>query len=112
RLWLLTPADAALSSAANTARLTTLLGLLLLGLIAYVLTRRRRWPGDDRQRRKTTPVRRGGAGFARCSPRLASVAADARRRCSLLGRQYGAPDHAPGLAASRLDCLRADPAPA
>ncbi|RVB29533.1 sensor histidine kinase, partial [Mesorhizobium sp. M7A.F.Ca.CA.001.16.1.1] len=42
RLWLLTPADAALSSAANTARLTTLLGLLLLGLIAYVLTRRRR----------------------------------------------------------------------
>ncbi|KRB32741.1 MULTISPECIES: sensor histidine kinase [Mesorhizobium] len=42
RLWLLTPADAALSSAANTARLTTLLGLLLTGLLAYVLTRRRR----------------------------------------------------------------------
>ncbi|TPK92083.1 sensor histidine kinase [Mesorhizobium sp. B2-4-17] len=42
RLWLLTPADAALSAAANTARLTTLLGLLLTGLLAYVLTRRRR----------------------------------------------------------------------
>ncbi|TGT41365.1 sensor histidine kinase [Mesorhizobium sp. M8A.F.Ca.ET.165.01.1.1] len=42
RLWLLTPADAALNSAANTARLTTLLGLLLTGLLAYVLTRRRR----------------------------------------------------------------------
>ncbi|WP_246675183.1 sensor histidine kinase [Mesorhizobium sp. B2-3-4] len=42
RLWLLTPADAALSSAANTARLTTLLGLLLTGLLAYVLVRRRR----------------------------------------------------------------------
>ncbi|AZO57792.1 sensor histidine kinase [Mesorhizobium sp. M8A.F.Ca.ET.057.01.1.1] len=42
RLWLLTPADAALTAAANTARLTTLLGLLLTGLLAYVLTRRRR----------------------------------------------------------------------
>lgn len=42
RLWLLTPADAALAAAANTARLTTLLGLLLMGLLAYVLTRRRR----------------------------------------------------------------------
>ncbi|RWO68088.1 MAG: sensor histidine kinase [Mesorhizobium sp.] len=42
RLWLLTPADAALSSAANTARLTTLLGLLLMGLLAFVLTRRQR----------------------------------------------------------------------
>ena len=42
RLWLLTPAGAALSSAANTARLTTLLGLLLTGLLAYALTRRRR----------------------------------------------------------------------
>ncbi|QKC78525.1 sensor histidine kinase [Mesorhizobium erdmanii] len=42
RLWLLTPADAALTSAANTARLTTLLGLLLTGLLGYVLTRRRR----------------------------------------------------------------------
>ncbi|MCA0012259.1 sensor histidine kinase [Mesorhizobium sp. B292B1B] len=42
RLWLLTPADAALTSAANTARLTTLLALLLTGLLAYVLLRRRR----------------------------------------------------------------------
>lgn len=42
RLWLLTPADAALAAAANTARLTTLLGLLLMGLLAYVFTRRRR----------------------------------------------------------------------
>ncbi|TPJ15110.1 sensor histidine kinase [Mesorhizobium sp. B2-7-3] len=42
RLWLLTPADAALTAAANTARLTTLLGLLLMGLLAYVFTRRRR----------------------------------------------------------------------
>ncbi|MBZ9809075.1 MULTISPECIES: sensor histidine kinase [unclassified Mesorhizobium] len=42
RLWLLTPADAALTSAANTGRLTTLLALLLTGLLAYVLFRRRR----------------------------------------------------------------------
>ncbi|WP_292856390.1 sensor histidine kinase [Mesorhizobium sp.] len=42
RLWLLTPADTALSSAANTARLTTLLGLLLTGLLTYALTRRQR----------------------------------------------------------------------
>ncbi|MBZ9894674.1 sensor histidine kinase [Mesorhizobium sp. BR1-1-6] len=42
RLWLLTPADAALTSAANTARLTTLLALLFTGLLAYVLLRRRR----------------------------------------------------------------------
>ncbi|MEO5758755.1 MAG: sensor histidine kinase [Mesorhizobium sp.] len=42
RLWLLTPADAALSSAANTARLTTLLALLLAGLMAFVILRRRR----------------------------------------------------------------------
>lgn len=42
RLWLLTPADAALTTAANTARLTTLLGLLLTGLLAFILTRRRR----------------------------------------------------------------------
>lgn len=42
RLWLLTPADAALTSAVNTARLTTLLALLLTGLLAYVLLRRRR----------------------------------------------------------------------
>ncbi|MER9327328.1 sensor histidine kinase [Mesorhizobium sp. M0488] len=42
RLWLLTPADTALTTAANTARLTTLLGLLLTGLLAFILTRRRR----------------------------------------------------------------------
>jgi two-component system C4-dicarboxylate transport sensor histidine kinase DctB len=50
RLALLMPADAALDSAAMTARLTTLLALLLAGLLITVLVRRRR---ALRQRQET-----------------------------------------------------------
>ena len=42
RITLLAPADAALSSAANTARLTTLLALLLAGALVVLFARRRR----------------------------------------------------------------------
>ncbi|WP_353642899.1 sensor histidine kinase [Mesorhizobium sp. WSM2239] len=42
RLYLLIPADTEISSAAMTARVTTLLALVLIGFVAFVIVRRRR----------------------------------------------------------------------